>query len=239
MSFRLSPKHDALLLDIDGTLLDIAPEPDAVVVPPSLLKDLGKLQVKLGGALALVTGRPIENIDRLFHPLILPASGVHGAEWRIGTELRGRKYLPEAIRQAVLSCASRYPGLTVEDKIYSIAVHYRNAPALAQIVEQFLKEILASSSEPLAALKGKMVFELVYREYDKGTAIDLLMKHPPFAGRRPVFIGDDETDDFALRMCEKLSGAGARVGTNPGDIFASPAEVRRWIAEQANEKVDV
>jgi trehalose 6-phosphate phosphatase len=234
MEFRLRPSQDALFLDIDGTILDIAPTPDKVVVPPGLIDDLARLYENLGGALALISGRSIENIYELFYPLRLPASGAHGAQWCIEGRCGEKEPLPEMVRQAVIENLSQSSGLIFEDKRYAMAVHYRNAPELADKIRQVLRDIVSANAEPLSVMNGKMVYEIVSPGHNKGTAIECFMKQAPFAGRRPVFLGDDETDIFAMDACEKLGGVSAYVGKNIASrhYFPSPSEVRSWLKRQ-------
>lgn len=236
MPFQLRALQDALFLDIDGTLLDIAPAPDEVMIPPGLLDDLARLYEKLGGALALISGRSIENIYRLFSPLRLPVSGAHGAQWLTCAEHGEKDPLPVAISQAVIEKLSAYPELVFEDKRYAMAVHYRNAPELRDKVERILRDIVSASGEPLSVMRGKMVYEIVSPGHNKGTAIEYFMGQAPFAGRRPVFLGDDETDIFAMDACRKLGGIWAYVGKDipAGHPFSSPSDVRLWLKRQAS-----
>ena len=236
MSLQLCPADDALFLDIDGTLLDIAPGPDEVVVPPALTDALRALHQKLGGALALISGRSLKNIDMLFPPPVLPAAGAHGAEWRIESERQARQPIPPALREAVKEAFASQPRVLVEDKEYSLAVHYRRIPTQADMIQRRLHEILVQTEEPLTIMPGKMVFEIVYPWHNKGVAIELFMAHPPFAGRRPIFLGDDETDMFAIRMCQQLGGLGIRIGmfaSKAAADFPTPAAVREWLMTQA------
>jgi trehalose 6-phosphate phosphatase len=236
MSLQLRPANDALFLDIDGTLLDIAPQPDQVVVPSALSDALRALHQKLGGALALISGRSLKNIDTLFPFPALPAAGAHGAEWRIELERQARQPIPPALRQAVKEAFAAQPRMLVEDKEYSLAVHYRRIPTQADAIQRRLYQLLSQTNEPLTIMRGKMVFEIVYPWHNKGAAIELFLAHPPFAGRRPVFLGDDETDMFAIRKCQQLGGIGIRVGmfaSSPAAEFPSPAAVREWLINQA------
>jgi trehalose 6-phosphate phosphatase len=237
MSFNLYPARDALFLDIDGTLLDIAPLPDGVVVPRDLIDDLAMLHEKMGGALALVSGRSLENIDKLFAPLHLPASGVHGAQWRIEAEKEEKRPLPEDIRSSVAEAVSYYPQLIMEDKRYSIAVHYRNAPELADTVKFFLQKIVSYNHPAISLMRGKMVFEIVQPGHHKGHAVEHFMAQAPFTGRRPVFLGDDETDIPAMRTCLEQGGVAVRIGQNItpfSNEFSSPLEVREWVRKQVS-----
>lgn len=233
MLFRFHPDRDALFLDIDGTLLDIASTPGAVIVPPVLLHNLAALHAKLGGALALISGRTLSEIDALFTPLRLPASGAHGAECRVTTVKEASSVLPEAFRKHVIETFASYPALLIEDKKYSMAVHYRQAPGMSHAVETLLKEMIVKADEPLTILPGKMVYEVVYPWHNKGAALERFMTYPPFAGRRPVFIGDDETDVFAIHACRKLGGIADHVGRGEC-FFSTPSDVREWIAEQVS-----
>jgi len=230
MSFRLCPTQDALFLDIDGTLLDIAPTPAGVIVPQSLLNSLSRLYERLGGALALISGRGLNDIDALFSPLHLPASGVHGVEWRIDAQKVERRPLPEALRRNIHESFSHYPMILLEDKKYAMAVHYRRAPEMADTVESLLQKLVFRTGHHLSVMQGNMVFEVVYPGHHKGEAIERFMAHAPFAGRRPVFFGNDETDGFALNVCERLGGIGVQVGHN---AFPSPRALREWINQQA------
>ncbi len=238
MAFQLDKDKDALFLDIDGTLLDIAPEADAVCVPVDLKDALAALSERMGGALALVSGRTIDNIDELFAPLLLPAAGTHGAEWR----LRGEEApcftdpLDEACRRAVQEAFRAWPELDAHDKIRSVAVHYRQAPEKAAFVEAVLKKIAEEQNLSLRLIQGRKVVEIIKAGIDKGTAVERFMKTPFFAGRTPLFIGDDVTDLDGMAACVRLGGRGARVGRGQKDemyAFACPAEVRGWIRKQA------
>lgn len=240
MTFQLDKDKDALFLDIDGTLLDIAPEADAVYVSADLKESLAALSKRLGGALALVSGRTIKNIDELFVPLFLPAAGTHGAEWRLRGEdpLSFTEPLNESCRRAVQEAFRAWPELDAHDKVRSVAVHYRKVPEKASFVEAVLKTIAEEQNLSLRLIQGRKVVEIIRAEIDKGTAVERFMNEPPFAGRRPFFIGDDLTDLDGIEACVRLGGRGARVGRGQKDetyAFACPAEVRGWIAEQAGK----
>jgi len=212
---RDQARETALFLDVDGTLLDIAERPDAVFVPAGLRKTLAALHDRLGGALALVSGRPVPDLDRLFAPLILPAAGVHGAQWRLGrgewiTQLPSVAMDP-AMRQRLLALASRHPGVLVEDKGSSVALHYRAVPAARDGLAAALAEVLAGAAQ-LRLLPGKMVFEIVAGGVEKADALRRFLDHAPFAGRSPVYLGDDVTDESALALCARLGGLALAVG---------------------------
>jgi trehalose 6-phosphate phosphatase len=227
----------AVLLDIDGTILDIAPTPDEVIVPPSLLQTLTRLSRKTGGALALVSGRPLGNIDGLFAPLRLPAIGGHGAEIRLSadetTESEHAHVLDGALRERLAELAVCAPGVLVEDKGYSMAVHYRLAPEQEGRVKEAVAAIKADwPKEPIEVLPGKSVVEIKPAAFHKGAAIRELMQHKPFTGRRPIFVGDDITDESAFAVMPEFDGMGFSVGRRaPGTAhcFAAPSDVRRWL----------
>ncbi|MDC7786564.1 trehalose-phosphatase [Rhodoplanes sp. TEM] len=227
----------ALLLDIDGTLLDFAPTPREVWVPPSLRRTLGGLLARTGGALALVSGRSLADIDLLFAPLELPAIGGHGAELRIAPGERSdpsrTPALDPMVKRKLASVAELGPGVLLEDKGYSLALHYRLAPDKADEVTARVAAICESFPDfPLEALPGKAVVEVKPAAFDKATAVAELMQLPPFAGRRPVFVGDDVTDERVFPILAPLSGTGFSVGrevdTADGS-FDGPADVRAWL----------
>jgi trehalose 6-phosphate phosphatase len=227
---------DAFLLDVDGTILDIAPTPEAVHVPPVLKRTLSDLQEETAGATALVSGRELAVLDRLFAPLTLAAVGCHGAEWRAhphGTiEMRSPPLSPE-IRQAFLAAVAGEPQIRVEDKSYTLAFHYRAAPERGPELEAGLIRCLEPFSSWLRLLHGKLVLEVKPRSFDKGEAIRILMRGAPFAGRRPVFLGDDTTDEDAFAAARQMGGIGIAVGRPMADaqlMLPDPQAARTWLA---------
>jgi len=229
----------ALFLDFDGTLLDIAETPDAVdpgIEEISLLKDLLRA---CGGALALVSGRSIARMDELFAPLVLPAAGQHGAERRDagGRRHRHRPRFPaqslRAVAGGIRGFAARHRGLVFEDKGASVALHYRLAPGLAAAAHAAVREAAGPLGDAVEVQGGKMVVELKPAGCDKGRAIEAFMQEPPFAGRVPVFLGDDVTDEHGFRVVNRLGGHSVKVGEGESAArwrLESPAAARAWLA---------
>ncbi len=233
MWLRFNPEKDALFLDIDGTLLDIAPTAQEVVVSKQLVQDLGRLHDKLGGALAFISGRTIDDIDKLFAPLRLPSSGAHGAEWRLSPQgsVKSTASLPETLRLEFAEVFANTKGVRVEDKVVTLAVHYRQSLEKAEEIEKTLAALIGKSKIDLTLIRGRKVFEIAQPTHDKGQALERLMKTAPFKGRRPVFLGDDITDLSAIGACLKNGGIAARVGKGKlcNSAFSSPKMVRAWI----------
>ncbi|MBA3773749.1 MAG: trehalose-phosphatase [Ramlibacter sp.] len=203
----------ALFLDFDGTLVDIAPQPEAVIVPSGLVGTLTALNHYLGGALALVSGRPIDQIDAFLRPLQLPAAGVHGAERRgaDGSMKLLSTHPLQYVEEAAQALASRHPQLRLETKRGSLALHYRQAPELEQECLQAMQAAV-EKSPGLTLLHGKMVVEAKPGGASKGGAIEAFMQEAPFAGRSPVFVGDDFTDEVGFATVQRLKGLGVKVG---------------------------
>ncbi|MGH6981500.1 MAG: trehalose-phosphatase [Stellaceae bacterium] len=229
------PRRDwALFLDIDGTLLDLAPMPDAVHVPPPLHENLNFLYHDLG-AVALVSGRSLAGIDALFAPLIFPAAGQHGAETRCGDERISVPALPalRGIAVALNRFAASHPGILVEDKGNSVAIHFRNAPTLEDEVAAMAARLVSGITD-LEVLPAKMAFDIKPRASSKGDAIRWFLERKPFFGRVPVFVGDDRTDEAGFAAVNERGGYSIRVGeeTRTGARFSlnSSAAVREWIA---------
>jgi len=203
----------ALFLDFDGTMVDIAPQPEAVHVPQPLIAHLTWLQGYLEGAVAVISGRPIEQIDSFLRPLKLPVSGVHGAERRgaDGAMTLLSTHPLDAVEQAATALAAQHPGLLVENKRGSIALHYRQAPQLEQLCVDAMQQAV-EDSPGLTLLRGKMVVEAKPGGASKGRAIDAFMKEAQFAGRTPLFIGDDFTDEVGFSTVQRAGGLGIKVG---------------------------
>lgn len=230
------PAQAALLLDVDGTLLDIAPRPQDAVAPAGLRDTLLRLSRVLDGALAFISGRPIADIDRLFAPLRLAAAGGHGAEIRSAAGGAIRQHVPALDRTLKLQfsgIAALGAGIIIEDKDYSIALHYRLAPELGGAVMNAVVDIAErAGGDALEILPGKSVIEVKPRGFDKGSGLRHLMAQAPFAGRKPVFVGDDITDHAAFSALPEFGGVGFSVGgLVPGASFNfdGPDHVRRWL----------
>lgn len=234
----------AIFLDFDGTLIDLAATPSEAAAPPGLAALLEDLSRKLGGALAIITGRSLVDIDRMLAPSQLRAAGVHGAEIReeTGGEVRRRTAPLEAsFVELVRRLEDLAPGILVETKSVGIAVHYRLAEEKGPEVERLLGALLPGAGEALDLRPGKMVAEAIPRAVSKGAALRDFMQRPPFAGRRPIMIGDDSGDLSAFEAAENLGGKGLRVA---GEYFASAvadfsgtAEVRQWLGQLAGKSL--
>lgn len=233
---------NALFVDIDGTLLHLADTPDEVVIGPEIHALLAALLAKLDGALALVTGRSIADVDRLFSGPALPIAGQHGCERRRadGTILRHTVSEPDLgrIRRRVESFAQAHPGILVENKGSTIAVHFRLAPELADAVHRMLGEqIAATAPEKWTLQRGKCVAELRPGGHDKGTAILQYLEEAPFQGRIPVFVGDDQTDEFGFAAVASRGGWAVKVGPGPSVAryrLANVGAVRDWLRVSAS-----
>lgn len=219
----------ALFLDLDGTLIEIAPRPDAVVVPPQLPDLLARLSARLGGAVAIVTGRGLAVARELTreppvafaaeHGTIIDASLLAGAAI---PPMPPPPAPPEVWRREAAAYAAAQ-GLLFEPKQYGFVLHFRSRPELGAAATAFLQAMVADS--PFQVMPAHAAAELRPRGLDKGSAVHWLMRHAPFAGREPVFIGDDVTDQFGIDACIALGGTGYRIPHS----FAGPAAVHDWL----------
>jgi trehalose 6-phosphate phosphatase len=235
----------AILLDIDGTILDIAPTPREVWVPPALRQTLARLQKLTGGALALVSGRLVNDIDLIFAPLELAAIGGHGAELRPvpGTEPQTRAgSLSPALKRDLAALTELGPGILVEDKGYSLALHYRLAPNLGAALHAAVVAVCAKAPpDTIEVLPGKAVVEVKPVRVSKAAAVRELMKCPPFNDRHPIFIGDDVTDEPVFGVISDFGGLGFSVGRvvpRVDGYLDKPEDVRSWLARIVADRGD-
>jgi trehalose 6-phosphate phosphatase len=228
----------ALLLDIDGTLLDLAPTPREVWVPPDLARTLPRLLTRTSGALALVSGRSVNDIDLIFAPMQFPAVGGHGAEMRLSPETEAVSAhappMDRELKRRLAAIAKISPGILLEDKGYSLALHYRLAPHAETAIYDAVSVIRADLPEaPIEVLPGKSVCEIKHSGFTKATGVRELMRHPPFRDRRPVFIGDDVTDETVFAIMPEFNGLAFSVGRRAHGVaghFDEPRDVRAWLA---------
>ena len=206
----------ALFLDFDGTLVDIAAHPQAVVTPLGLPDTLARMQDMLAGAVAVVSGRPIRQIDRLLAPLVLSVAGVHGAERRRADGSLTRQAIRpmRKVRQAAQALVRAHPALCLEIKRGALAVHYRQAPDLQTLCLTTMQAAV-EQSPGLTLLCGKMVVEAKPSCTSKSQAIEAFLQEPPFVARTAVFVGDDLTDEAAFISVQQHGGIGVKVGEGP------------------------
>lgn len=235
LSSRLPPPAlSALLLDVDGTLLDIAPTPDAVSVPLSLPGILGRLRAHLGGALAVVTGRPVEQVEALLGHALQAIAGEHGGAIRAAPgEAIERVSLPDPPVEWTIEAArivERHPGSLLEQKQRGFVFHYRLAPEHGPALGSAAAALIAGERDRFRVTEALMAWEVRPRGADKASAVEALMLLAPFEGRRPIFIGDDETDRDGMRAAVAMGGAGLWVP----DVFGNASGVRAWLARAAD-----
>jgi trehalose 6-phosphate phosphatase len=235
----------AILLDIDGTLLDLAPTPREVWVPPGLAKTLNRLLDRTSGALALVSGRSLNDIDLIFAPEQFPGVGGHGAEMRISGDSEAvathAPPMDKELKRRLAAIAKLSPGILLEDKGYSLALHYRLAPHAEKAIYAAVSLIRADlPNAPIEVLPGKCVCEIKHSGFNKATGVRELMTHEPFKGRRPFFIGDDVTDETVFAIMPELGGLAFSVGRRTQGVaghFDEPGDVRAWLARLVDDEV--
>jgi trehalose 6-phosphate phosphatase len=228
-------RHWAWFLDVDGTLLDIEADPDLVIADARLLRVLQGLLGNYGGAVALVSGRSLDQLDRIFGDLTLAAAASHGLQQRLpdGTVVNRASGAPSGSLRRVTEFADRYPGLTVERKPFSVGLHYRARPDLEATVLEAMEKIHAELDNDVRLMHGKMVVEIMPAGANKGSAIRSFMQTSPFAGRVPVFVGDDMTDEYGFAAVNDLGGMAIRVGSAAASAakwqLEDVAHLRGWL----------
>jgi trehalose 6-phosphate phosphatase len=233
-------RDHALFLDFDGTLVDIAAAPDLVRVAPELSHLLGAIADFLGGSLALVSGRPLDDLVRLVAPFSGAMAGQHGSERRHSDGSVLRSSVPPALARAatmLADFAQQHPGVMLENKGGTLALHYRQAPLLAAPCGELVRRVVDASGGVLKAIDGKMVVELMPGTAGKGQAIAVFLAEPPFQGRKPVFVGDDSGDEDGFVVINRLGGISVRVGAGPSAArhrLADVAEVLAWLARSVS-----
>lgn len=235
----LIPSFDqcAFLLDIDGTLLDMAAKPRDVIVPPGLRESLTELLARTNGALAMVSGRSLEDIDFIFGPEF-PAVGGHGAEMRISatstTVVTHAPPMDISLKRRFAKLAEMSDNILLEDKGYSLALHFRLAPECEEAIYDGVSAIRADlPNAPIEVLPGKFVCEIKHSGFTKATGVTELMTHQPFKGRRPIFLGDDVTDESVFAIMPDMKGLAFSVGRRAQGVnghFDEPENVRQWLA---------
>ena len=233
--------RSALFLDVDGTLLEIAPRPELVQVPVGLPSLMIRLSARREGALALISGRPLAQLDRLFQPWQGAAAGLHGLERRradgiLDCRVDGNSSAAlDRLRPTLAALAADGTGLTLEDKGGTLALHYRAAPQRELEIRAAVEALHREMASVLRLITGKMVVEFQPRNADKGRAIAAFLAEPPFLGRRPVFVGDDTTDEDGFAEIRRRGGIAVRVGPFGGATIAnyrlpSVEAVLAWLA---------
>ena len=234
----------AILLDVDGTLLDLMPTPREVWVPPGLSKTLNRLLVRTNGALAMVSGRSLNDIDLIFAPDQFPAVGGHGAEMRLEPDIESvaahAPPLDKELKRRLAAIAKLSPGILLEDKGYSLALHYRLAPHAEKAIYAAVSLIRADlPNAPIEVLPGKCVCEIKHSGFTKATGVRELMTREPFKGRRPLFIGDDVTDETVFAIMPDFDGLAFSVGRRAKGVaghFDAPSDVREFLTHLLDDE---
>ena len=233
---NLNPDVIGLFLDVDGTLLEICDTPSSVVADEDLLELLNESDAALAGALCLVSGRSIAEVDRIMSPAKYPVAGAHGSELRVGgghIPTAAAVSFPDDATKTLRSIVDRHEGLLLERKHGGMSLHYRKAPELEPECRDLVTSLMSDLGDDFRLIAGKMVFEIAPAAHNKGAAIRRIMDEPPFSGRTPIFIGDDVTDEDGFAAVNELGGMTVRVG----DLADSKARftlrdvgaVRRWL----------
>ena len=231
-----------LFLDVDGTLLELAATPTAVVVQPGLFDLLARLREAAAGALALISGRTIVDLDRLFGALHLPCAGLHGGERRSAS---GETYVADIVhaqlaevREGLYELVARHKGLLLEDKGAALALHFQGARELEHQLRAEVAVLAAPLVPTYALLDGHAVIEIKPAVYTKDSAVGAFMREAPFTGRMPIFIGDDQTDYGGFDAARREGGLAIAVGPRVTSEWwlPGPAAVHRWLAQLAERR---
>ncbi|MBU9685707.1 trehalose-phosphatase [Burkholderia gladioli] len=237
----LSLTDTAFFFDFDGTLVDLAPTPDGIHVPDSLPAMLSELRTLARGAVAIVSGRGIDSIDSFLGLVDLPVAGLHGAERRDANGDTMRVGFNDErllrIERELAAVVERNPGTLLEIKGAAVALHFRNAPEREGVAREAAERLVAEYPDAYVLQPGKMVFEIKPKGVDKGRAITAFLGEPPFAGRRPVFAGDDLTDEKGFAVVDAAGGLSIKIGagdtsakTRLDSVEAMRAQIAQWIA---------
>ena len=229
-------KTSALFLDVDGTLVEIKERPEDVYADRELITLLDELLALFDGALALVSGRSISDIDRIFGGVVFPAVGAHGAELRQSKTTASAKApepLPDQVLERLTVFAEQNDGIQLEHKKGGVSLHYRRAPDLLPQCRLLVGELMSALETKFRLIEGKMVFEIAPRQHNKGEAIRQLLSTEKFKHRAPVFVGDDVTDEDGFLVVNSLNGQSVRVGhdapTEARYALDDVADVRDWL----------
>ena len=224
----------AFLFDFDGTLVDIAAAPELVEIAPGLVDTLLALRARVGDALALVSGRPIAQLDHFLPNVAYAVAGEHGTASRqspgAAIEHVDLPALPPGWTRRAEQLAQAHPGVRIETKAAGLVLHYRAVPEAGDAIRNAAESMVEDARDRFHVQPSKMAWEIRPKGIDKGSAVRRLMAHPPFAGRKPVFVGDDVTDEDGIRAAVALGGVGYRI---PAD-FRDPAAVRAWLGRLAS-----
>jgi trehalose 6-phosphate phosphatase len=224
-----------LFLDVDGTLVELTDTPSQTTADPAIKSLLREIAERLGGAVALISGRKIETIDQMFAPLRMPAAGLHGVERRKADgAMQGASFVDAQLDRAradLKALVEAHPGTLLEDKDRTIAVHFAMAPQYEEALRRSIADIAKSLGSNYHIQGGKMLFEIKPRGFSKATAVQAFMREPPFTGRRPVFIGDDLTDEEGFAVVAALGGISIAVGNRVQGQFhlKDVTAVRGWL----------
>jgi trehalose 6-phosphate phosphatase len=239
-----APRPDwAYFFDIDGTLVDIAPSPSEVRLERELIELIERLYKVTGGALALISGRSIADIDSIFHGMTLPVAGQHGIERRNARgQLSRHEFSLERLdepRARLEEVAARHRGLLLEDKGLCLALHYRQAPALASYAHRLMRTVQSEVGPDYTLQRGKKIVEIKPSGRDKGKAVTEFMAEKPFQGRLPVFVGDDATDEYGFAVVNSLGGHSIKVGGGRSAArwrIRDVDTVRAWLARGVDDE---